>query len=69
MTYFARVIEVITRTGGEVSDIVQVEAATGADAVNRIASTLKVAPQQVYLITEDEAREWAALGISVQEVL
>ena len=69
MTYFARVINVITRTGGEVSDIVQVEAAHGAEAVERICEAMGVESWLVYLITEEEASEWAALGIRVHGIV
>jgi ribosomal protein S28E/S33 len=68
MTFFARVIEVITRTGGEVFDVVKVEAAHGADAVSLIAEAANVSPILIYLISEDEAREWAALQIPIKEV-
>jgi hypothetical protein len=68
MTYFARVIEVITRTGGEVSDVVQVEAAHGGEAVERICEAMRVAEWRVYLITEEEASGWAAIGVPVHEI-
>ena len=68
MTYFARVIEVITRTGGEVSDVVQVEAAHGGEAVERICEAMRVAEWRVYLICEEEALQWAALGIRIHEI-
>ena len=69
MSYFARVIEVITRTGGEVSEVVKVEAAHGGEAVERICVALQVESWRVYLITEEEASGWAALGISIKEIV
>lgn len=70
MTYFARVIEVITRTGGEsCKAVVKVEAAHGAEAVERICEAMRVAEWRVYLITEEEASEWAALGIRIREIV
>ena len=69
MTFFARVLEVITRTGGEVFDVVKVEATYGADAVERICAAMQVKSWMVYLITEEEARSWAALGISIKEIV
>jgi ribosomal protein S28E/S33 len=68
MTFFARVIEVITRTGGEVFDVVKVEATYGADAVQQICAAMQVEDWMVYLITEEEAMEWAALEIPIREI-
>jgi hypothetical protein len=68
MTYFARVLEVITRTGGEVFDVVKVEASYGADAVQQICTAMQVAEWRVYLITEEEAMQWAALDIPIHEI-
>jgi ribosomal protein S28E/S33 len=69
MVYFARVIEVITRTGGEVFDVVKVEATYGADAVRQICAAMQVEEWMVYLITEEEAQSWAELGISIKEIV
>jgi len=68
MTFFARVIEVITRTGGEVFDVVKVEATYGADAVEQICEAMQVESWLVYLITEEEAMQWAALEIPIREI-
>ena len=68
MTYFARVLNVITRTGGEVFDVVKVEAAYGAEAVQQICAAMQVEDWRVYLITEEEALSWAALEIPIKEV-
>jgi len=69
MTYFAHIIQMITVTGGFYGDVVKVEAATGAEAVQHITATLKVATQQVYLISEQESQGWSELGISIQEIV
>ena len=68
MTYFARVLKVITRTGGEVFDVVKVEADHGTEAVQQICAALEVQEWRVYLITEEEAMSWAALDIRIQEI-
>ena len=68
MPYFARVIEVITCTGGEVFDVVKVEADYGAEAVQQICAALRVGEWLVYLITEEEAMSWAALDIHIREI-
>lgn len=68
-TYFARVLKVITRTGGEVFDVVKVEADHGGEAVQQICTVLKVESWLVYLITEEEAMSWAALDISIKEIV
>jgi hypothetical protein len=69
MVYFARVIAVITRTGGEVFDVVKVNAEHGVAAVSQIVDKFHVSPMRVYLISEDEAQSWAELGISIKEIL
>jgi len=69
MIYFARIIRVITRTGGEVFDVVQVANENGAAAVSQIVDMLRVSPMRVYLISEEEAQSWAELGISIKEIL
>lgn len=68
MTYFAYVIEVITRTGGIVFDIYRVEAATGAEAVAFLVEQRAVPENHVYLISEQEANEWAALQIPIRQL-
>jgi len=68
MTYFARVLKVITRTGGEVFDVVKVEADHGAEAVETICEAMQVEEWLVYLITEEEATSWAALEIPIREI-
>jgi hypothetical protein len=67
--YYAYVIKVITRTGGMVFDIYKVDAVTGSEAVAIIAEACKVVPEtQLYLISEQEADEWAAMEIPIKEV-
>lgn len=68
MTYFARVLDVITRTGGEVFDVVKVEADHGAEAVEQICAAMQVESWLVYLITEEEAMSWAAMEIPIREI-
>jgi hypothetical protein len=68
MIYFARLYVVITPTGGEVFDVVKVEAATGAEAVEKICSAKRLPAWRVYLTTEEDAASWAALGIAVKEI-
>jgi hypothetical protein len=69
MDYFAHVIRMITPTGGFHGDIVKVQAESGVAAVDRIVSKLRVAPTQVYLISEEEAQVWAGLGVPIKEIV
>lgn len=68
MTHFAHIIQMITVTGGFYGDVVKVEAASAAEALERITSALEVAPYQVYLISEEESRIWAELGIQAKNI-
>ena len=69
MTYFALVIEVMTETGGVVFEgLYRVDAQHGADAVERICQAKRVSPSAVFLISEEEARQWAALEIPVRRI-
>lgn len=69
MTYFARIYVVITPTGGEVFDVVKVEAENGSEAVEKICAAKRVAAWRVYLTTEEDAMSWAELGISIKEIV
>jgi hypothetical protein len=69
MTYYAHLIQMITVTRGFYGDVVTIQAESGAAAVDRITNRFRVSPTQVYLISEQEAEEWAELGISIREIV